>query len=154
MRALLLMPLHESSEYIAMNLMVALRKRGFETLSVPSYANYLLTVELAKNFEASVVMALDTAEEWARENANCIVIGNCTKRIPFDVILNVNINHEEGEPIQDLQVAKLQELYGDDDTLGHIVNHLYSVKDGEYNAGGSVEQIADLVTNLCKSKSN
>ena len=154
MKALLLMPLHESSEYAAMNLMVELGKRGYEALSVPSYANYLKEVGLAHNFEQSIFMALVTAEDWARNTPDCIVIGNCIKKVPFDVILNINVYHEEGEPLQDLQVAKLQELYGNDVDLGSIVNHLYTTADGEYSAGGSIEQIADLVVNLCQAKSN
>lgn len=154
MRALIILPLHESSEHIAMNLMVGLTKRGFDTLSIPSYADYLKTVGLAKNFEQSILMALTTAKDFALNTPNSIIIGNCDKAVAFDVIINVNIHHEEGEAIQDLQVAKLQELYGDDPDLGPIVNHLYTTDAGEYTAGGSVEQIIELVTNLCQAKLN
>ena len=154
MRALVILPLHESSEHIAMKLMVGLSKAGFETLSVPSYADYLKSVGLAKNFEQSVFMALTTTKDFALNNENSIIIGNCDKSVAFDVILNVNIHHEEGEPIQDLQVAKLQELYGNDPDLGPIVNHLYTTEDGEYSAGGTVEQIIELVANLCRAKLN
>lgn len=154
MKALLILPLHESSEYIAMNLMVGLSKKGYETLSVPSYANYLKEVGLAKNFEQSVFMALTTAKDFAVSAPNTIVIGNCDKSIAFDVILNVNINHEEGVPLVDLQLAKLRELYGADPDLGPIINHLYKVEDAEYAVGGTVEQIVELVSNLCKAKLN
>lgn len=154
MKALLLLPLHESSEYIAMNLMVALSKKGYDALSVPSYANYLKEVGLAKNFEQSVLLALTTAKDFAINNPNPVIIGNCDKSVAFDIVLSININHEEGVPLVDLQVAKLRELYGADPDLGPIINHLYNVEDAEYTAGGTVEQIAELVSNLCKAKLN
>lgn len=154
MKALLLLPLHESSEYIAMNLMVALSKKGFDTLSVPSYANYLKEVGLVQNFEQSIFMALTTAKDSALNTPDTIIIGNCDKAVAFDIILNININHEEGVPLVDLQIAKLRELYGADPDLGPIINHLYSVEDAEYAVGGTVEQIAELVSNLCKTKLN
>lgn len=154
MKALLLLPLHESSEHIAMQLMVAFSKKGIEALSVPSYADYLKSVHLAQNFESSVIMALVTAKEFAQEHDDCVIIGNCDTSIKFDVILNVNIHHEEGEAIQDLQIAKLQELYGADPDLGPILNHLYTTQSGEYSAGGSVDQIVELALNLCQAKLN
>ena len=154
MRALIILPLNESSEHIAMGLMTGLDKQGFNALSIPNYADYLTSVHLAKNFEQSIFMALTTAKDFAVDMPNAIVIGNCDKSIKFDVIINVNIYHEEGEPLPDLQVAQLQERYGDDPDLGPIINHLYTTDDGEYTAGGTVEQIVELVTNLCKTKLN
>lgn len=154
MKALLLLPLHESSEHIAMKLMVAFEHKGWETLSVPSYADYLKSVGLASSFEGSILMALVTAKEFALEHTDCIVIGNCAKAVAFDVIINVNIYHEEGEPLQDLQLNKLRELYGADPDIGPIINHTYAAADGEYAAGGTVEQIVELVDKLCRAKQN
>lgn len=154
MRLLLLMPLHESSEHVAMKLMVGFghSELGAEALSVPSYADYLKSVGLAPNFETSVIMALSTVRDFAEAHENCVIIGNCSKAVPFDVILGVNLNHEEGVPLPDLQVAKLQELYGDDPDLGRFVNNLYKSSDAEYYAGGTVEQIIELAVNLCQAK--
>lgn len=160
MRVLLLMPLHESSEHMAMKLMVDFGHSelaadpDFTALSVPSYANYLASVGLAPNFESSVIMALSTVKDFALAHDNCVVIGNCSKQVPFDIILGVNLNHEEGEPLPDLQVAKLQELYGNDPDLGIYVNNLYKTSDAEYHAGGTVEQIIKLVADLWRAKLN
>ena len=158
MRVLLLTPLHESSEHIAMNLMtkcwhtVLAEEQGYDALSVPNYADYLLQTGIAPNFEASIFMALREIIDWAEVRSNCIVIGNAPKKVPFDIILGVNINHEEGVPLVDLQVEKLKELYGDDPDLGPLINDLYSVDDAEYHAGGSIDQIVELVVNLCQAK--
>lgn len=160
MKALLLTPLHESSEHIAMNLMVALGHgrladlQDFEVLSVPNYADYLHSVGLAPSFEASVFMALSTVRDFADAHKNCIIIGNCDKSVAFDVILGININHEEGVKLPDLQVQKLKELYGNDMDLGPIINNLYCSDDAEYSAGGTVEQIVKLVEDLCQAKLN
>ena len=154
MRALLITPLHESSEYLTMNLMVAFGHKGWDALSVPSYANYLHEVGLASSFEASILMALSSVQEFVADHADCVIIGNCDKSIEFDVIINVNIHHEEGVPIQDLQIEKMQEVYGADADIGPIINHLYITADGEYAAGGTVDQIVELVDNLCKAKRN
>lgn len=148
------MPLDERAQHLAMNLMVEFSHKNMEALSVPNYADYLASVGLAPNYEAAIFMALSSAKDFARAHKDCAIIGNCDKQIEFDVIINVNINHEEGEPLVDKQLQKLRELYGTDADLGPIINHTYSEKDGEYAAGGTVEQVVELVLNLCKAKSN
>lgn len=155
MRALLIMPMTEISHYKALDLMVSGQKHGFDSLSVPSYADYLTSVGLAKNLDQAIFMALSTVSDFINNTTgDCLVIGTCSRNIQFDVILNVNPYHEEGEAVEDLELQQLRERYGNDPDLGPIINNLYSTADGEYAAAADSEAIIQLVTELCKAKLN
>ena len=101
MKVLLLMPLNEVSQQLAMKLMVAAEHAGFDALSVPNYADYLVTTKLAQNVPSSIIMALDAARLYCEEHEDCLIIGNCSNKIKFDLILNVNPYHEEGQAVED-----------------------------------------------------
>lgn len=154
MKALLIMPLAEISQHLAMKLMVEGGKRGFDALSVPNYADYLFTVGLAPNLDVGIFMALSSIKEFIEDKQDYLIIGNCNHNIPFDVILNVNPYHEEGEVVEDLELQQLQANYGKDPELGAIINHLYKTSDAEYTAGGEAADIIQLVTKLCQAKLN
>lgn len=148
MKILVLTPLHEISEYSCLELMVELQRRGVDVISLPSYANYLKEVGIAKNVEQSIFMSLVTAKQYVATHTNCVIIGNCDRSQTFDIIVGVNPFHEEGETIQDLQVAKLKELYGADEQLGPIINNLYTTADQEYSMGASAGAISDFICNV------
>lgn len=155
MRALLVMPLTEISHYKALDLMVNGQKHGFDSLSVPSYADYLMSVGLAANMDQAIFMALSTVADFVHNAiGDCLVIGTCSRNIQFDVILNVNPYHEEGEAVEDLELQQLRAKYGTDPDLGPIINNLYSATDGEYTAAADTAAIIQLVIELCKAKLN
>lgn len=151
MKALLLMPLNEESQYFAMRLMVAFQHKNIEALSVPSYIDYLQTVKIAKTFEQALLMGLSTTNDFAQQE-NCVVIGNCDRSIKFDTILGVNINHEEGAVVEDLQLQKMREKYGTDQDVGPLINNLYAAADAEYYVGADAEKIVQLVIDLWGAK--
>ena len=154
MKILLLMPLNETSHYLAMQLMVEAEHAGFDALSVPNFADYLVTTKLAQNVPSSIIMALIAAQLHAEQHENCLIIGNCSTDIKFDLILNVNPHHEEGQAAEDVELLQLQKTFGDDEKLGPIVTNVYHSTDGEYATGATAEQIIELVQNLCQAISN
>ena len=151
MKVLLLMPLNEPSQHLSMQLMVGLQHHNIETLSVPSYIDYLQTVQIAETFEQALLMGLTTAKEFAKQ-PNCVIIGNCDKKVKFDVIIGVNPNHEEGEKIDDFQLEKMRKLYGSDIDVGPLINNLYNADSAEYTVGGDATSIVELVRSICQSQ--
>lgn len=154
MKILLLMPLNETSHYLAMQLMIAAEHKGFNALSVPNYADYLVTTKLAQNVPSSIIMALDAARLYCEEHEDCLIIGNCSTNIKFNLVLNVNPHHEEGQVVEDAELLQLQKTFGDDEKLGPIITNVYHPADGEYSTGATAEQIIELVQNLCQAISN
>ena len=154
MKVLLIMPINEASQYFAMQLMVEAGKAGFDALSVPNYADYLHTVNLAPDYTVATIMALSTTNEFAAEHENCLIIGNCSRAVPFDIIINVNPNHEEGVIVEDLELKQIKVLYGMDLEIGPLINNCYTPAMAESTVGGEATQIIQLVQDLCQAKLN
>lgn len=150
MRALILMPLNETSEHVAISLMCKLDDSGYDALSMPNYIDFLVMTKIVKSYEQGVVRTLRDALLFVGDHEkNCIIIGNCSKTIPFDVILAVNPQNEEGEKIEDHQLQAMREKYADAPEVLRIINDCYSVEDAEYATGNKVDAIYQLITELC-----
>lgn len=153
MRILILTPVTERAEYSTLHLMAELNKRGYNAISVPAFANYLLTVKLADNEEQAIVKALISVRDLPINSGDFIVIGNSPKDIKYDFIFEMNINHEEGVAIADKQLDRMRKKFANDPEIMALLN-TYGVEDADSHLGGTVDQIATFVDNVWKANLN
>lgn len=153
MKILILTPVYEIGDSFGLHMMAALTKNGYDAFSTAAFANYLLAVKLAKNEEEAIIKALITSNNYAAENKNCIIIGNSSRNIKYDVIIEVNVNHEEGVSIEDRQLSTMRTKYEHDQDLAALLSN-YECKDAESHLGGSVEQIVAFIAKIWNTNQN
>ena len=147
MKILVFCPLNEEAEPMAMNLMVSLNKKGINALSVPNFKDYLVKMGMAANQEEAIFKALTSATDFASVTTDCVIIGNSKRSIKYDVLIEMNVNNEEGVKQTDYQLEKMREKYRQLDELSPILS-CYKADDCESHLGGGVERISQFIEDI------
>lgn len=151
MKILILSPINETAEYSTIKLMSLLNKENIYCISIPAYANYLKISGLAENESEAILKALISVKEIDKKYKDYIIIGNSPKNIKYDLIIEYNINHEEGSSIKDIQLAKMRETVGKE--FKEVIDN-YDTNNAESHLGGTAEQIVSFIKKIWKQQKN
>lgn len=132
MNILVLMPIDEQHSISSMQLMLDMGAKKGAALPLASYADYLVSTHLAKNWEEASLKALISVDEYMRNGEkHHVIIGNAPKgKYRWDLIVSFD-DGEVFEAYEDRFLEKIKKNYKEKEfnPIIEMLNSLYTKDD-------------------------
>ncbi len=134
MKILVLMPLDESSVYMASGLYKNVPHEIQDCFfAMPMFMEYLVETGQSQNFFEALfftVLAAEKLYDATKPEEPLIIVGNMPKKYKFDAIFNFQDINED-LPFQDNFTTKVKELVKDEEMLLNKINDMYTNEDSQ-----------------------